>query len=77
MFYTEECRRRGKWAVFFRASFLEGVFKLIIFPQTADKLFVIKQSKWCKFMTKMHQNTFGSLALGELMRPLAAMGAYF
>ena len=23
------------------------------------KLFVIKQSKWCKFSPKMHQNTFG------------------
>jgi len=32
------------------------------------KLFVIKQSKNCKFVTKMHQNTFGGRApLGELM----------
>ena len=48
------------------------------------KLFVIKQSKWCKFMPKMHRNTSGSRVclklLGELMhlpRPLAAIGAYF
>jgi len=27
------------------------------------KLFVIKQSKGCKFMPKIHQNTFGSRAL--------------
>jgi len=27
------------------------------------KLFVIKQSKWCKFMPKMQQNTTGSGAL--------------
>ena len=47
------------------------------------KLFVIKQSKWCKFMPKMQQNTFGGRALqgpaGELMRspdPVTAMGAY-
>jgi len=26
------------------------------------KLFVIKQSKWCKFVPKMHPNTFGDLA---------------
>jgi len=26
------------------------------------KLFVIKQSKWCKFKPKMHQNTFGGRA---------------
>jgi len=39
------------------------------------KLFVIKQSKGCKFTPKMHQNTFGG---GEaLMCSLAAMGAYF
>jgi len=35
------------------------------------KLFVTKQSKGCKFMPKMHQNTFGSRAppepAGELM----------
>ena len=47
-------------------------------------LFVIKQSKWCKFMPKMQQNTFGGRTLqgpaGELMRsrdPVTAMGAYF
>jgi len=27
------------------------------------KLFVNKQSKWCKFKPKMHQNTFGGRAL--------------
>ena len=36
------------------------------------KLFVIKQSKGCNFMLKMHQNTFGGRAppgpAGELMR---------
>ena len=35
------------------------------------KLFAIKQSKRCKFMPKMHQNTFGGRAppdpLGELI----------
>jgi len=49
-----------------------------------NKLFIIKQSKWCKFMLKIHQNIFGGRALprpaGELIRSpdtLAAMGAYF
>ena len=42
------------------------------------KLFVIKQSKWCRFMCKMHQNTLGGPdPLRELMRfarlPIAAM----
>jgi len=33
------------------------------------KLFVIKQSKGCKFMPKVYQNTLGGRApLGELMR---------
>ena len=36
------------------------------------KLFVIKQSKGCKFMPRMHVNTFDGWAppgeLGELMR---------
>ena len=36
------------------------------------KLFVIKQSNGCKFMPKMHRNTFGSRTppgpAGELMR---------
>ena len=36
------------------------------------KLFVIEQSKKCKFMPKMHRNTFGGRAppveLGELIR---------
>ena len=48
------------------------------------KLFAIKQSKRCKFMPKMHQNTFGGRAppdpLGELIcspDSLVAMGAYF
>jgi len=48
------------------------------------KLFAIKQSKRCKFMAKMHQNTFGGRAppdpLGELIcspDSLVAMGAYF
>ena len=36
------------------------------------KLFVIKQSKGCKFMPKIHQNTFGSRALPGT----AAWGAY-
>jgi len=35
------------------------------------KLFVIKQSKGCRFMPKMHQSTFGSWAL-----PGPAGGAY-
>ena len=49
------------------------------------KLFAIKQPKRCKFMPKMHQNTFGGRApppdpLGELIcspDSLVAMGAYF
>jgi len=51
------------------------------------EIFVIKQSKGCKFMPKMQQNTFGGRAppgpavMGELMRSpdlLAAIGAgYF
>ena len=45
------------------------------------KLFVIKQSKVCKFMPKVHQNTLGGRARwGSLCAPpdsLAAMGAYF
>ena len=36
------------------------------------KLIVIKQSKWCRFMPKMHQNMFGGRTLpgpaGELIR---------
>ena len=36
-----------------------------------NKLFIIKQSKWCKFMLKMHQNIFGVRAL-----PRPAGGAY-
>ena len=36
------------------------------------KLIVIEQSKWCRFMPKMHQNMFGGRTLpgpaGELMR---------
>ena len=43
------------------------------------KLFAIKQSKGCKFMSKMHQNAFGGRALpvpaGELMSSIAAMGS--
>jgi len=35
-----------------------------------EKLFVIKQSKGCKFMRKMHQNTFGGRA------PHRPAGAY-
>jgi len=27
------------------------------------KVFVIKQSNWCRFMLKMHQNTFGGRTL--------------
>ena len=45
------------------------------------KLFVIGQSKGCKFLPQMHRNTFGSRALSgpavgayALARPLAAMG---
>jgi len=34
------------------------------------KLFVIKQSKWCKFLPKMHQNTFG------ISPPEPARGTY-
>ena len=50
------------------------------------KLFVIKQSKGCKFMSKMHQNTLGGGALpgpgggtyAFPYRPLAAMmGVFF
>jgi len=45
------------------------------------KLFVTKESKWCKFMPKMHQHTFGGRApLEELIRspdPVTATGAYF
>jgi len=47
-------------------------------------LLVIKQSKRCKFMSKMHQNKFGGRLLrtrwGELMRspsPPSRNGAYF
>ena len=48
------------------------------------KLFVIGQSKGCKFLPQMHRNTFGSRALSRpavgayaLARPLAAMGGLF
>jgi len=45
------------------------------------KLFVTKESKWCKFMPKMHQHTFGGRApLEELIRspdPVTATEAYF
>jgi len=45
------------------------------------KLFVVKQSKWCKLMSKMHQIRLAARLhpdpLGELMhfpKPLATMG---
>ena len=43
------------------------------------KLFVIKQSEGCKFVPKMHQNTFGGWAptgpaRGELMEGLLLRG---
>ena len=36
------------------------------------KLFVIKQSKWCRFMPKMHQNMFGGRGAYAVMRSLIA-----
>jgi len=47
------------------------------------KLFVIKQSKGCKFMPKMQQNMFGGQAWNRWVSlctspdPLATMAAYF
>jgi len=48
------------------------------------KLFVVKQSKECKFMPKLHQSRLRLAAglctdpLGEPVRsPFTAMGAYF
>jgi len=36
--------------------------KFLLMNNNQGKLFVIKQSKGCKFMSKMHQNTFGGWA---------------
>jgi len=43
------------------------------------KLFVIKQSEGCRFMPKMHQNTFGGrgTAGGAYARPSSRNEAYF
>ena len=44
------------------------------------KLFVIEQSKWCKFMPKMHQNTLGGRVppgpAGEFMRSPNTLSAW-
>jgi len=48
--------------------------KLFLMDNKHEKLFVTKQSKGCKFMPKMHQNTFGGRAPPD---HLAAMGIYF
>ena len=57
---------------FFSAAMLSCQFIMETFLLTENrhrKLFVIKQSKNCKFVTKMHQNTFGGRAPpGELVR---------
>jgi len=45
---------------------------ILLMDNKHRKLFVIKQSKWCIFMPKMHQNTFGGRApsapAGKLLR---------
>jgi len=46
------------------------------------KLFVIKHSKGCKFMPRMHRNTFGGRAKpgptgAAYALPVTAVGAYF
>jgi len=38
------------------------------------KLFATKQSKWCKFMPRMHQSTLGGLLI---KRGRQRKGAYF
>jgi len=59
--------------------------KLLLLDNKHRKLFVIKLSKRCTFMPKMHRNTLGGQAppgpawgAYELPRSLAAMGVgYF
>jgi len=60
---------------------------ILLMDNKHRKVFVIKQSKGCKFMPKIHQNTFGSRALpgpvgGGLMqmhsrRPSSRNGGLF